>query len=196
MNEHIILIEKVSSNNNFCQNLSIISGTPFRIPSKGPIRITVNPKAAPLIITTPGPISYSSEKVVPWNYGADVYYHGVKKELSDKEDKKVDPSVVNITKTNKITRSGRIFSPEISLPVQITTAKTTAGARGKESMIEPSQMEAPTENVVRDTFEQDLEEVLKIICRSDYKIVEQLGQIPSKISMLSLLMCSTAHAKV
>ena len=41
----------------------------------------------------------------------------------------------------------------------------------------------------------EIEEILKIIKKSDYNMVEQLGQIPSKISMLSLLLCSEAHAK-
>lgn len=40
-----------------------------------------------------------------------------------------------------------------------------------------------------------MEEVLKIIRKSDYDIVDQLGHTPSKISMLSLLLCSEAHAK-
>ena len=63
----------------------------------------------------------------------------------------------------------------------------------KELMIEISQIEAPKEDSVEDTSGKDLEEVLKIIRRSDYKIVEQLGQTPSKISMLSSLLCSEAH---
>ena len=40
-----------------------------------------------------------------------------------------------------------------------------------------------------------MEEILEIIKRSDYNVVEQLGKIPSKISMLALLLCSEAHAK-
>src|SRR4051812_1303622 len=40
-----------------------------------------------------------------------------------------------------------------------------------------------------------MEEILKIICKSDYNIVEQLGHTASKISMLSLLKYSEAHAK-
>ena len=48
-------------------DLYVISGTPFRIPSKGPIRITNNPKAAPLVITTPEPIPYSSKKAIPFS---------------------------------------------------------------------------------------------------------------------------------
>ena len=59
-----------------------------------------------------GPIQYSSEKVIPWNYGSGVYFHSVKQELSDEDNEEVDPSIVNIAGTSKITRSGRIFSPK------------------------------------------------------------------------------------
>ena len=61
-------------------------------------------------------------------------------------------------------------------------------------MIESAQTEAPKETTVKDASGQELEEVLKIICKSDYKIVEQLGKTPSKISMLSLLLCFEDHA--
>ena len=62
-------------------------------------------------------------------------------------------------------------------------------------MIEISQIEAPKEATVKDTSGQELEKVLKITRKSDYKIVEQLGQTPSKISMLSLLLCYESHAQ-
>ena len=78
MDNHIILIEEVLSTENMCQDLSVIYGPPIMITFKGPARITTNPNAAPLIITTPGPIPQSSDKAIPWNYGSDIYYHGVK----------------------------------------------------------------------------------------------------------------------
>jgi hypothetical protein len=40
---------------------------------------------------------------------------------------------------------------------------------------------------------EDSDEVMKLIKRSEYKIVDQLLQTPSKISILSLLMNSEAH---
>ena len=40
-----------------------------------------------------------------------------------------------------------------------------------------------------------MEEILKIIKKSDFKIVEKLGKTPSKISMLALLLFSDAHAQ-
>jgi hypothetical protein len=44
--------------------------------------------------------------------------------------------------------------------------------------------------------ESNLDEILRLIKKSDYKIVDQLLQTPSKISILSLLMSSEAHRKV
>ena len=88
-----------------------ISANPSKVSSKRPVRITPAPRIAPLIITFPGPVPYSSNKVVPWNYGTDVYYHDIKQDLKNEE---ADPDVSNIVGTNKITKSGRVFSPVIS----------------------------------------------------------------------------------
>lgn len=41
----------------------------------------------------------------------------------------------------------------------------------------------------------DTEELLRLIRRCDYKVVDQLLQTPSKISVLSLLLNSEAHQK-
>ena len=42
-------------------------------------------------------------------------------------------------------------------------------------------------------LEKDVNDLIKIIKMSDYKIMDQLWQTPSKISILSLLMNSSAH---
>ena len=52
-----------------------------KAPSRKPVRITSVPRVAPVIITVLGPIPYTSDKAVPWHYGVDVYFHGVKQEL-------------------------------------------------------------------------------------------------------------------
>ena len=43
--------------------------------------------------------------------------------------------------------------------------------------------------VIPETSKKEMEEILKIIKKSDYDVVEQLGKTPSKISMLALLLC-------
>src|SRR4051812_44577215 len=58
-----------------------------------------------------------------------------------------------------------------------------------------NKIQTPVEITAEDPSKQEMEEILKIICKSDYNIVEQLGHAASKISMLSLLKYSEAHAK-
>ena len=143
------------------------------------------------------------------------YNNGVKQDLKNEE---ADPNVSNIVGTSKITRSGRVLPPEISpktvtkpiiisssapastsvtIPVPtpaVTPADKSSGTRGKEVIGEPARTEAPRK-IVMEASKQEIEEILKIIKKSDYNVVEQLGQTPSKISMLSLLLCSEAHEK-
>ena len=195
MDNHTILFEKTPPMESLVESLaqelkledvSVVtnSKTPVRITSKGPVKITAKPRVAPLIITTPGPIPYSSDKDIPWNYGADVYIHGVKQEpLTGETAEVTNPDVVNIVGTSKVTRSGRIFSPEISpktvtTPVRISASKPSTETRGKEPVIEPAQMETPVETTVEDSSKQEMEEVLKIIRKSDYNVVEQLRAHP------------------
>ena len=108
-----------------------ISASPSKVPWRRPVRITSAPRITPLIITVPGPVPYASDKVVPWNYGADVYYYGIKKETLISKNESIEvanPNIDNIVGTSKVTRSGRVFSLEISLksistPVRVTTTE-------------------------------------------------------------------------
>ena len=66
------LFEKTSSMKSLCEDVRCedvsivtISRNPTRSSSKGPVRITPTPRVTPLIITSPGPIPYSTDKVVP-----------------------------------------------------------------------------------------------------------------------------------
>lgn len=222
MDNYTILFERTPSVESMCEHLTrgkkfedvdmvdkvpvkITSKGPVKITSKGPIKITAEGlvktvaevRVPPMIITTPGPIPYTSDKAIPWNYGSDVYIHGVKQEpLTDTPVTDDNLDVDNIAGSSKITRSGRIFSPPATskntvLPTTTSTSEPSTDARGKGPVVEPVQAEAPT----AENLSKQMEEVLKIIRKSDYDIVDQLGHTPSKISMLSLLLCSEAHAK-
>ena len=97
-------------------------------------------------------------------------------------------SDLDITGPAKVTRSGRLFSPDIappaarrpllitptSVPVPaadpiISPAAESSNARGKGIEVEPAQMEAPT----AEASQQEMEEILKIIKKSDFNVVEQ-----------------------
>ena len=135
------------------------------------MKIKAEPRVAPLIITTLGQIPYSSDKVVPWNYGVDVHYHGIKEEpltFEGVNTEVIDPNIDNISRTSKVTRSGRVFSPEISLktidtPICVTSTKPIPETRNKGQMNEPAQTEESKEVTAEDTYKQEMDEVLKII---------------------------------
>ncbi|KAI5408748.1 hypothetical protein KIW84_054545 [Lathyrus oleraceus] len=99
----------------------------------------------------------------------------------------VSSVVDNVGGPGGFTRSGRLFAPQ---PLRDNNSEALAKAKGKQAVVdeEPAQKEVP-----EGSFEKDVEEFMKIIKKSDYKIVDQLNQTPSKISILSLLMCSEAH---
>ena len=84
---------------------------------KRPVKIMPDPKFVTLKITMSGPIPYKSNMTIPWNYGGDIFYQGVKQIESVQENSDDEtPDIGNIAGTSKITRSGRLFSPEIAPP--------------------------------------------------------------------------------
>ena len=180
------------------EDVSVVTifNNPIKALPRKPVQIMT---VAPVVITVPGPLPYESDKAVPWHYGADVYVLGVKQEFD------TSTGVSNITGPAKVTHSGRLFSPDIAPPVirrpliitpasapvspsdQVSTpAAESSNTRGKGIDDEPARMEAPkTVNV--EASQQEMEEILKIIKKSDFNVVEQLGYTPSKISMLSYI---------
>ncbi|XP_050877409.1 uncharacterized protein LOC127081171 [Lathyrus oleraceus] len=90
----------------------------------------------------------------------------------------VNEDVTNITGMSRMTRSGRIYTPEFNVTPQVPAKESTVITPVKELEIVQSE---------------DVVEFLKLIKRSDYKVVDQLHQTPSKISILSLLLNSQAH---
>ena len=123
MDNQEILFENAPVSPVLVKEVSIITiyANPSRVP-KRPVRITPAPKTTPLKITMPGPTPYNSDKTVPWNYDGEIYYHGIKQiELTAEEESSEgdSPDISNIVGTSKITRSGRIFSPEIAPPTTV-----------------------------------------------------------------------------
>lgn len=61
-------------------------------------------------------------------------------------------------------------------------------------MTVPDSVPNPTVVPVASSSSQEMDELLRIICKSDYKVIEQLSQTQSNISILSLLLlCSETH---
>ncbi|XP_058784586.1 uncharacterized protein LOC131659413 [Vicia villosa] len=159
-------------------NVASIPYTPGKIP--------IPARAPPLVITLPGPVPYTSERAIPWNYGGEVFYQGAKYEVKAPVEKEDVDNVVGI---GRMTRSGRIFNPPQN--THDDNAEALAQAKGKR-VVEDTVDQGQSSNS-EDTVAKEMEEFLKIIKKSEYKVVDQLSQTQSKISILQLLLCSETH---
>ncbi|XP_058783976.1 uncharacterized protein LOC131658727 [Vicia villosa] len=141
----------------------------IQVPIQIPVSIPYEEQPAALMIVVPGPIPYESEKAFPWHYGSDVYYYGTKEEGEPSKEKLVEDAVANTDNfagTGRITRSGRVFSPQ---PIQ-NNADALAKAKGKQVMNDVQN--SPIQNGTPDSVvpSKDVEELLRIIRKSDYKL--------------------------
>ncbi|XP_039688680.1 uncharacterized protein [Medicago truncatula] len=129
----------------------------------------------PLAICVPKPKLFFSQKAIPYSYEST----GIK----DGKGVLLGPStsVDNIAESSQILRSGRI------LPA-VVQAKNKAPVIQSVPIPDPSKGKS-----VGQPSGTDNDEILKLIKKSDYKIVDQLLQTPSKISIMSLLTSSDAH---
>ncbi|XP_050914950.1 uncharacterized protein LOC127129883 [Lathyrus oleraceus] len=161
-----------------------------------PVHLSVPVDEVPITITVPGPIPYESDGAVPWDFGGDVYCNGKKKEDQAAVDTTV--SKVDNAGLSGFTRSGRLFAPNTLRggdveKEQRDKAEALARAKGKQVVNEatPRSAQAPVEP--ESEFDAEAEEFLRIIKKSEYKLIDHLQQTPSKISILSLLLSSEGH---
>ncbi|XP_050876821.1 uncharacterized protein LOC127080547 [Lathyrus oleraceus] len=164
-------------------------------------------------------------KAVPWNHETTEYLGGKEICIPDTEivnitgaggmtrsvrvfapkyTPRVSPAPIVISPKEKVTPTP---TPQAGATVLATPTMTTApvltkvidnnkvveaeASKGKEPMIEKEQFEDHNKSI---TFEES-QEFLKLIKKSDFKIIDQLNQTPSKISILSLLLSSETHRK-
>ncbi|XP_050909656.1 uncharacterized protein LOC127123486 [Lathyrus oleraceus] len=166
-NEDVLVIEP-------CFNLP----EPVEIPYYSGGVVPVNSKSSPVEICMPTPFPYESTKVVPWKYEITAVDKVVDGSSDAEVTEAIGEDVTNIAGMSRMTRSGRIYTPEFNVTPQGPTKESTIVTPAKEPKVVQSE---------------DAVEFLKLIKRSDYKVVDQLHQTPSKISILSLLLNSQAH---
>lgn len=82
-------------------------------------------------------------------------------------------------------------APVLTRVIDNDKAAEAEVSKGKGPMVEKEQSDDHKKSI---TFEES-QEFLKLIRKSDFKIVEQLNQTPSKISILYLLLSSETHCK-
>ncbi|KAI5426540.1 hypothetical protein KIW84_032105 [Lathyrus oleraceus] len=152
----------------------------------------IKQKVSPaLIIKHVGPVPYSSDKAIPFRYNAVAVEDG-------KEVPLPSPSVVNIADVSGLTRSGRVFSTPPKPQVVADSVEHPVGNAVNSSnptlVVKPSSVQKTPASVgPSGNSKEDCDEMLRLIKKSEYSVVDQLLQTPSKISVLSLLLNSEPH---
>ncbi|XP_050875214.1 uncharacterized protein LOC127078834 [Lathyrus oleraceus] len=96
---------------------------PFVVPYHRNVDLDPVKKIEPMVIYVPAPFSFDSTKAVPWNYESVVY-------VGNKPVILKEPDVTNIVGASGVTRSGRVFAPEV-IPNK-ESAPTIEPTKGKE----------------------------------------------------------------
>jgi len=74
----------------------------------------------------------------------------------------------------------------------VAMEKAKAYLKGKAIQVDSE----PEEEGRKEITDKDASEFLKFIQQSEYKVVDQLNRMPARVSLLELLMHSTAHRKL
>ena len=108
----------------------------------------------PLVISLLGHVLYKSDKAVPYKYNATILEDGVEIPIQPM------PDVGNIAETSRVTRYGRVFAPVVH--GDISTRKKIV------EIVEPKKEVSESSGA---TLEKAVDDILKIIKMSDYRIV-------------------------
>ena len=129
------------------------------------------------------PFCYASDKAVPWNYMS----RTVIAEPQAAAEHKLEQSVNDIAGTGGMTRSGRCYAP-------ITSGAKEGQVFTKNKGIKITVSKRKNKEPINESVtELEADEFLKFIKHSKYSIVEQLHKLPTKISLLSLMLNSEPH---
>ncbi|XP_050896935.1 uncharacterized protein LOC127103747 [Lathyrus oleraceus] len=179
--DHGILVVDCSSTTEEVSTLEILYDEvlPMQIRyDLSPMNLSGSP-IVPLVITIPMSFPFNDTKAVPWVYDSTLYIHG---QRVQEDPMASNEPMASIADTGGVTRSGRTFAP---VPPQIDNGGTSNQEKGNQIEVDQQRKDSlPTSKV---------DEFLRIIKRRNYRVVNQLNQTPSKISIMSLLMCSDAH---
>ncbi|XP_050909836.1 uncharacterized protein LOC127123678 [Lathyrus oleraceus] len=137
---------------------------PFVVPYQRNVNLEPMKKIEPMVIYVPTPFSIDSTKVVPWNYEHVVY-------VGNKPVILKEPDVTNIAGASGVTRSGRVFAPEVILNKE--SAPTVEPTKGNE-VNPPKSGEVSSKKAV--TAEED-RQFLKIIKKGDYKFDDVVANL-------------------
>ncbi|XP_050920478.1 uncharacterized protein LOC127138120 [Lathyrus oleraceus] len=156
-NEDVLVIEP-------CFNLP----EPVEIPYYSGGVVPANSQSSPIEICMPMPFPYKSTKDVPWKYEITAVDKVIEGSADFEVTEVVSEDVTNIAGMSRMTRSGRIYTPEFNVTPQGPNKESTVAAPTKEPEVVQSE---------------DDVEFLKLIKRSDYKVVGAQAHVTQSITV-------------
>jgi len=109
------------------------------------------------------------------------------------------PIVENISGLGGITRNGRFFTPPYLRKEGCQRSKVNDGIEKAKEILGEKMIQVHEDcgkDKQKEISDEEACEFLKFIQQCEYKAVEQLNRMPARISLLELLMHSTAHRKL
>ena len=107
--------------------------------------------------------------------------------------------VENISGLRGITRSGRFFTPPDLRKEGCQRNKVNDGFEKAKEILREKMIQVQEDcgkDKQKEISDEEACEFLKFIQQSEYKVVEQLNHMSARISLLDILMHSTAHRKL
>lgn len=178
----------------------------------------------PIHICVPSSFSYQDTKAVPWTYDTTAYIDGKEIQFSDADIVSIAGTggmirsghVFSPKYTHRLSLS-LTFVPPIkkvfhvppsqeracvpTTPVIIIIPAMTRVTPDKDAELETSKGKGLMNEVEqieghkKSTTAEEGQEFFKLIKKSDFEIVDQLGQTPSKISIMSMMLSYEDHQK-
>ncbi|KAI5391447.1 hypothetical protein KIW84_076311 [Lathyrus oleraceus] len=130
-----------------------------------------NRSESPLVIRLAGPVPYAFDKAVPYQYNATMLENGQEVPLP------TTSSVVSIDDVTKVTRSGRVFGSVFPKNMEDISVNKKVEVSVVDS-VSPPKCQSGESNGLKPN---DDDEVLRLIKKSEFNMVEQLLPTPSKI---------------
>ncbi|KAI5394366.1 hypothetical protein KIW84_061158 [Lathyrus oleraceus] len=174
----------------------------FRIPEPIVVRYDGSKKkVSPTLVIKPAShVPYTSDRVFPYRYNAVALEDG-------KEVPLPSTSVTSISDVSGLTYSGRVFSAPPKPHEYVLRRRTdvvdnasrlvgTSSSSPNLALVvdKPAAVaRAPVPVGQNGILKEDCDEMLRLIKKSEYNVVDQQLQTPSKIYVLSLLMNSEPH---
>ena len=158
----------------------------------------------PVVVRTPSPFPYKSDKAMPWRYDIQGSYGRQDASVMCVGASMPTTKITNISSMSGMMSSGHLFAPPELLAKSNDKGKTREDVVERENVGPVMNNKAPVKKPMeeedsfgkKEIFAEEATKFPRIIQQSEFKVIEQLNKMPARIPLLGLLMHSKPHRKL